>query len=291
MHMNNIKRILLVDDNPEDLRSLAEGLRILDNGWRVDTANSGLIALQKICAHPFDVVVADFNMPGMTGEELLKTIMAKYPETVRILLSGNFDIKATPRLMNTVHQYLCKPCEPMVLHEAVASSLLLRDLLTSKDLQCLVSQIPALPSLPALWMELIQELQQPEPSIARIASVISRDLGLTAKLLQLVNSPFFALARPVIDLEEAVIHLGTETVEALVLSLETFSAFEQLDTDSRAADSVLEPQLVCRSVGSTHRAVPKDSMTTRSAEDLPPDCCMILANSSCKREPQTSWPP
>ena len=199
--------------------------------WTLRTAVS--LRCKRLRTCPFDVVVADFKMPNMTGEELLKTIMAKYPETVRILLSGFFDIKTTPRLMNTAHQYLCKPCEPMALREAVVSALALRDLLTSKDLQCLVSQIPALPSLPALWMELIQELQKREPSIARIASVISRDLGLSTKLLQLVNSPFFGLAQPVIDLEEAVMHLGIETVKTLVLSLQTFSVFEQLDTDSR----------------------------------------------------------
>ncbi len=227
------KRILLVDDNQEDLRVLADSLSSLDSDWKVDTAESGLLALQKMSAHPFDVAVADFQMPNMTGEDLLKKIMAKYPETVRILLSGFFDLKVTPRLMNTAHQYLCKPCEPVALHEAISSSLVLRDLLTSKDLQCLVSQIQALPSLPALWMELIQELQQREPSVARIASVIARDLGLCSKLLQLVNSPFFGLARHVIDLEEAVMHLGIETIKSLVLSLQTFSAFKQLDTDDR----------------------------------------------------------
>ncbi|MCI0538872.1 MAG: response regulator [Verrucomicrobiales bacterium] len=232
--MQNIKRILLVDDNPEDLRVLAESLGNLDNGWKVDTTGGGSLALQAISARPFDVVVADFNMPGMTGEELLKAVMVEYPQTVRILLSGSFDLKATPRLMSVAHQYLCKPCDPLTLHETIASSLVLRDLLTSKDLQCLVSQIQALPSLPVLWMELIQELQKREPSIARIASIIARDLGLSTKLLQLVNSPFFALARPVIDLEEAVMHLGIETVKTLVLSLQTFSAFERLDTDSRA---------------------------------------------------------
>jgi HD-like signal output (HDOD) protein len=82
-------------------------------------------------------------------------------------------------------------------------------------------------------MELIQELQKREPSIERIARIISRDLGLSTKLLQLVNSAFFALARFVVDLDEAVVHLGIETVKTLVLSLETFSAFEKLDTDSR----------------------------------------------------------
>src|SRR5688572_31470698 len=117
MHIDNIKRILLVDDNPDDLRMLQKSLSSLDSGWKVDTAESGLTALQKISTGPFDVVVADFNMPNMNGEELLKSIKAKYPETVRILLSGLFDLKAAPRLMKTAHQYLCKPCEAVTLHE------------------------------------------------------------------------------------------------------------------------------------------------------------------------------
>jgi putative nucleotidyltransferase with HDIG domain len=236
--MNNINRILLVDDNPDDLRFLFESLGNMDNGWKVDTAESGAAALEKLSTEHFDAVVTDFSMPQMTGEDLLKTVRDRYPETVRILLSGFFDINAAPRLLSIAHQHLCKPCEPMTLHEAIASSLVLRDLLASSDLRRLVSQIPALPSLPSLWMELIQELQKRDPSLTRVASVISRDLGLSTKLLQLVNSPFFALARPVIDLDEALLHLGLETVKALVLSLQTFSAFERLSIDNRALKSL-----------------------------------------------------
>src|SRR2546425_1121879 len=80
------------------------------------------------------------------------------------------------------------------LKDAISRALFLRDLLANHDLQRVVSQIQALPSLPALYTELMLELQGPDPSIERITRTISRDLGLCTKILQLVNSSFFGLA-------------------------------------------------------------------------------------------------
>jgi len=109
--------------------------------------------------------------------------------------------------------------------------LFLRDLLANHDLQRVVSEIQALPSLPALYTELMLELQGPDPSIERITRTISRDLGLCTKILQLVNSSFFGLAERIADVAQAVIHLGIEPVKALVLSLQTFALFERLKHD------------------------------------------------------------
>lgn len=226
--MNQSRRILIVDDNPEELRGLAELLSAIEGGWSVDTAESGAFALVKMQLHPYDVVVADYHMPKMTGEDLLKKVAIDYPQSVRIILSGFFDSKATSRMMQTAHQYLCKPCNPVEVTEAIARALFLRDLLANQDLQRLVTQMQALPTLPALYSELMNELQGKDPSLSRITGIVSRDLGLSSKILQLVNSPFFALAERISDMGQAVLHIGIEPIKALVLALQMYALFERM---------------------------------------------------------------
>jgi putative nucleotidyltransferase with HDIG domain len=165
---------------------------------------------------------------------LLRKVMLQYPETVRIVLSGFFDAKVTDRLLQTAHQYLCKPCSPTELKEAISRALFLRDLLANERLKQFVSQIQSLPCVPALYTELMMELQRSAPSLDEIINTISRDMSLSTRMLQLANSPVFGLTQRVTDIEQAVTELGIEPVKTLVLSLQTFSVFERLKKDERS---------------------------------------------------------
>jgi len=232
--MNLMKRILLVDDNRDELQAIEQMLADMEGQWKIECADNGALALQKFQLHPFDVVVADFHMPKMTGEELLKKLALRHPDTVRIVLSGFFDAKVTDRLIQTAHHYLYKPCTAIELKEAIARALFLRDLLANQELKNFISQIPALPCPPTQYTELLLELQKAVPSIEEITNTLCRDGGLSSKLLQLSNSPFFGLSERVGEVEQAIDLLGIEPVKALVLSLQTFSAFERLRKDERS---------------------------------------------------------
>jgi putative nucleotidyltransferase with HDIG domain len=74
----------------------------------------------------------------------------------------------------------------------------------------------------------MQELKSPEPSLERAGEIVARDMALTTKILTLVNSALFGLGRPITHPSEAAVFLGTETLRALVLSLQVFSQFNQI---------------------------------------------------------------
>ena len=131
------------------------------------------------------------------------------------------------RLVGPAHQYLSKPCNADELRTAITRALAIRDLLASQQLKQLASRIDSLPSLPASHAELTQELRKPEPSVERVADIISKDIGMTTKILQLVNSSFFGLSQPASNVLEAVMYLGLATIRALVLSTQVFSQFDQ----------------------------------------------------------------
>jgi hypothetical protein len=82
----------------------------------------------------------------------------------------------------TAHQYLCKPCSPIELKEAISRALFLRDLLANQHLQQFVSQLQSLPGVPCLYSELMIELQRSEPSLDEVTAMLSRDMGLSMRL-------------------------------------------------------------------------------------------------------------
>ena len=73
---------------------------------------------------------------------------------------------------------------------------------------------------PGLYTRLVQILESPQVTMADAAAVIEQDTGISAKLLQVVNSAFFGQRQRVVDIRTAVASLGLELVKALVLSAE-----------------------------------------------------------------------
>lgn len=221
-----MKTLLFVDDDPRLLQGLQRQLHSMRHEWNLLFAESGSQALQTMTAAHVDVVVTDMIMPEMDGAELLDQVMKLYPQAVRLVLSGHADQEAVLRLVGPAHQYLPKPCNAEELRAAITRALELRDLLDSQPLRELVSRIPCLPSLPSLHHEIAAELRKEDPSIELISGIISRDLAMASKILQLVNSAFFGLPQPAANVQEAVLYLGLATVRALVFSVQVFSRFE-----------------------------------------------------------------
>ena len=115
------RRVLLVDDQTDFLEGVR---RILVPQFEVSVAQSGVEALQRFERHgPFALVVSDFGMPGMTGIELLAELRARWPETVRIMLTGCADLGLALEALEqgAIFRSLTKPPAPSRLLEAVSA--------------------------------------------------------------------------------------------------------------------------------------------------------------------------
>ncbi len=222
-----MNRVLFVDDEPRVLHGLRRMLGAAPEQWHTAFAESAAEALAALACNAFDVIVTDIRMPDTDGVQLLKEVKERYPDLARIVLSGQSQEETTLRTIGLAHQYLSKPCAAKTLIDTLSRVLAIRELLRDAHLQRLVARMPSLPSLPTLYVKLQEKLQAPDPSISDIAGIISRDLGMTAKVLQLVNSAFFGLYQPVSSVEHAVRLLGLRTVTSLVLTVEAFSLLSQ----------------------------------------------------------------
>ena len=105
-------KILLVDDDENVLAGLHRTLR---RRFDLDIALGGPQALQAMEQHgPYDVLVADMQMPGMNGVELLQKVHEAWPHTIRLMLTGNLDQHTAMEAINQgrVFRFLTKPCSP-----------------------------------------------------------------------------------------------------------------------------------------------------------------------------------
>ena len=222
-------RLLLVDDEPLVLQGLQRTLRTMSKEWHMEFACGGKEALARLAAAPYDVIITDARMPEIDGTKLLREVQKLYPETIRIVLSGQSSRRALFEFIGLCHQYLSKPCDAADLKAKVTNAVQLRELLTNPAVKSAVSGLCCVPSLPALYQEITKELENPEPSLARVAEIISKDAGMTAKILQLTNSALLGIRFPVSDPLQAVSLLGLELIRALVITIHIFAPFEKVE--------------------------------------------------------------
>ncbi|MEJ2640990.1 MAG: response regulator [Desulfosarcinaceae bacterium] len=222
-----MRRILFVDDEPNVLKGMQRMLRGMRKEWEMHFVDSGAAALEMLAASEFDVIVSDMRMPVMDGAELLSQVRDRYPEMVRMVLSAYADHKAIMRTVRLAHQYIAKPCDAEILKSTIDRSFTLKQHLDNEQLRCLISKMDSIPGLPDTYARITELLGDPDTSIQAVAKVFGEDIGMTVKILQLVNSAFYGLARKVTSAEEAAVYLGIDTIRALVLTIGIFSGFEE----------------------------------------------------------------
>jgi putative nucleotidyltransferase with HDIG domain len=235
---NAKKRVLFVDDEPKVLDGLQRMLRKMRDEWDMEFTTSGAEALEAIDKQPFDVVVSDMRMPGMDGAELLTKVREICPTAVRLILSGHSDKEMILKSVGPTHQFLAKPCDPDALKATVARACALRELLANEQLKGVVSGIKSLPSIPGMYTQLVEVLQSPDSSLQDVARIISSDIGMTAKILQLVNSAFFGLRRHIESPAQAITYMGLDTVSAVVLTAGAFAEFAHSHEATKVAEAL-----------------------------------------------------
>jgi DNA-binding NtrC family response regulator len=124
-------RILLVDDEDEFARILSE--RLAARGLRVDVAESGPAALEKVRAQRFDVVVLDMVMPIMDGMETLRRLKEENPDLQVILLTGYATVeKGVQAIQMGAADFLEKPADIDRLMEKIRAAKVTKTLLVEK---------------------------------------------------------------------------------------------------------------------------------------------------------------
>jgi HD-like signal output (HDOD) protein len=277
------KRILFVEDDPLMLQLFVMMMEGERDRWEVITKQDGRQALQILEGSNFDVVVSDMNMPGMSGVDFIREVRTRHPRSSRIILSALTDQERVARCLDATHQFLAKPFDIIAFKAALDRISSLDAYLQNEKLQTLVGQLGTLPSFPSLYIQVLNELGSFDASIDHIADVIAKDPGMTAKMLQIVNSAAMGLARKIGSPFEAVEFLGFGTVRSLVLSAHIFSCFERTNLKGFSIQRLWDHSMKCaffaRMILQLERgsvADPNDAYTSGMLHDVGK---LMLANS------------
>ena len=221
--------IIFVDDQNNILQGFRRSLRSLEDTWDIHYSVGGKETLRLMENTPIDIIVSDTNMPGMRGTELLKEVQTLHPETIRLVLSGggsrSDDISV---LLRTSHQFFSKPFDLEKLKKMVDHLLDLRNKISDDDLKKLVAGISKLPCSPYIYDAFRKEREGSSSDLDKMGGYIAQDPGLTAKMLQSLNSTFFGVNKAGIHPFKAAQSMGPGTISYL---FDEDAHFHTIETD------------------------------------------------------------
>jgi HD-like signal output (HDOD) protein len=220
--------ILFVDEEKYVHKALKRSFRKMRQEWDMRFSANPTEAMEILNNEPIEVVVTETVFQGQSGLDFLKVVREGHPNSVRIILSGYSNQDVILKSVDLAHQYLAKPCEDDALKSTINRAFMMKELLNHRALKEIVSQIDSLPTLPAVYVELVEELKSEDASLEKIGDMISKDIGLTAKILKMVNSSFFGLCQQITSPAKAVSMLGLDLIKAIVLTSGTFDKFKNL---------------------------------------------------------------
>lgn len=227
-------RIMFVDDERRILDGIEMMLFDFVDDWEMSFHESGEEALAHLAVAPVDVLVSDMRMPGMSGEELLRIVKERYPEVIRIVLSGQVEAEVAERTLLNVHDFLSKPTEPHDLVATIRRALELAHSSRTEDLKRMVGKLGGLPPRPSTYLELRSAMIDPDCGLGDLAAILDQDMSMSATVLHLANSAYFARGRRVESLVEAVSRLGADIVAAVALSSEALTSIRVPGIDLEA---------------------------------------------------------
>jgi len=259
-------KILFVNREADVLAGLRSSLRRHRRQWEMDFVPPDA-AVRQLAEVPYDVVVSDLASRG-TESSFLQDIAVLQPGAIRVVLSASSDLQGVMRAVPWAHQYLGMPCEAAVLIERIERSEELRRLVRNDNIAVLGS-LDKLPTPRGLVLQLREALQDPDVSIAQVADLVEQEPAMAARILQLVNSAFFARVRRVSSVRDAVGFLGLHILQGLTLQI---GVFDQVG-DSLKGLSIEEAQQHGLQVGTVARRVAgrglaEDAFTAGLLHDL-----------------------
>lgn len=208
------KKIVLLDQSESTFQGLKPLFTSMSGSWELRLETDQEEALDTLAREPYDMLITTRANPKGDATNILQAAGQLYPEMIRLALPDLLDGPCSEHTLENVREIMCRAFD-------------LKDLLGNAQLHQTIASIKQLPSLPALYTQIIRELNAPDASLKKIGEIISRDLAMTAKLLQLVNSAYFALPYRISSPAHAVSLLGMNTIKSLVLSTQIFEQFNR----------------------------------------------------------------
>lgn len=236
-----------IDQIPAELREKID----------IERARRPDIALQMMETTQYHIVIIHLSNNDFSFRyQWLRDCVAKHPGVIRVMLNDKLQAHQIAKASELCHRSISFTANAEEMLQEINQCMKAQNIINKPALREYVGQIERLPSIPSIYMELNDALASGITGAADIAKIIEQDPAMTAKILQLVNSAFFALSSHVFKIKDAVVILGIRQLRDLFLVSRLFQHYPQ---DSNWTTFSFESlQSRCMVVGRFARSICRD---------------------------------
>ncbi|MBR2526414.1 HDOD domain-containing protein [bacterium] len=161
---------------------------------------------------------------------VLLNIMSESYNTVERIIIANFDVISPNKdFKDWVKDEFARMKIEII---CVNSEIIMQEDIQSKNISALTENIKNIPSLPEIITKSIEIMQDKNTSSETLAKIISNDIGLTARVLKLVNSSYYGFPKQISTVKQAITILGFTTIKGLIISASVFKMFSESSSGS-----------------------------------------------------------
>lgn len=240
--MVNEVNILIAEDEPHIALALAAIMKKGISGAAVEVVNDGEEALNELLNSSFNLIISDWNMPKMTGVELLEKVRAT--ENLKgipfIMLTARGDKgSVVEALKGGVTDYIAKPFENSAVIEKAISLLTessyvpisLEEKEKEDNIITVLAQRLArgdieFPVMPDIAMRAEELSKNKDTSVIELSELISQDATLSSKLISIANSAQYNAGKGFDSIEDAISRIGFRDVCKLIVVISHKSMFD-----------------------------------------------------------------
>lgn len=210
------KTILFVDDEKNILRSFKR--LFMDTQFNLILASNGVQALEILEEESVNLIITDMRMPYMNGHELLKTVKTRFPNVIRIILSGYAEKELIVKMIqeNLAMAYLLKPWDNEEIVNIVKNLVKVQEILKNHELEDMMSFVNnGFAYEDEIYDKLLDQIEK-DKNMDSICSTIQKDVGLSTMILHMVNSAFYG--SNVSSIEKALEYLNIDDLKNLLMT-------------------------------------------------------------------------
>lgn len=234
--MDKQTNILIAEDEASIALALKKIVCQTSNNTKVTVVSNVPAALETLANNNYDLLISGWNMPHMTGLELLSKVRKNQitEKLPFLMLSARTDaVSVKSALELGVSGYISKPFNQAKLIQKVNKLLSPQTNTTVVDHHGLIENIAAklkkgdiaFPMLPEMALKAVEVIDSKDASLEDVAALINADAGLTSKIISLANSSYYRAVKPIQELKYAIGRIGLRDSANLILMHTTSGVF------------------------------------------------------------------
>lgn len=234
-----------------------------------------------------DIFISRVEPGDKSGQFFINQIQVAFPSAIRVVYSREYTTIDLSKMVvgGTVHRYIS-----LIWDKEIISKILQRDLLTRTRLRTskckdFFEKMTQIPTLPAVFVEIQEELRDYDCSIDKLVSIIERDPVISSRLLQIVNSAAFPKNQSIVDLHHMVTFLGINQIRELVLFIYALQLFPPYGECLEYAAELSKHSLLCSRLSSeiAKTIMPENKLGASTAALLHDLGKLIFYSTGCSK--------